>query len=75
MGEAQGARQAWSGAWQHVPLHLLLPWAPQMLSLLDAEEGNSLLPTLEVTMPMLHNPLGQKVASSSSFNCIIAYCH
>ena len=49
LGEQEDAIRAWAEGWQQVPLHLLLPWASQMLSLLDAPEGAVLLPTLQVT--------------------------
>ena len=32
-----------------MPLHVLLPWGAQMLSLLDGAAGDALLPTLKVT--------------------------
>ncbi len=40
-------QQAWSTAWPSAPLHVLLPWAAQMLSLLGSPEGPALLPTLK----------------------------
>ena len=45
------AQQAWMGAWGSIPLHVLLPWAAQMLSLLDSSEGLALLPALRVSTP------------------------
>ncbi|KAK9839902.1 hypothetical protein WJX74_000152 [Apatococcus lobatus] len=47
MHKSKAARQAWECHWQGVPIHLLLPWAAQMLSLLDQPEGSSFLPTLK----------------------------
>lgn len=44
----ESAQQAWLEGWVAVPLPALLPWASQMLSFLDAEEGAVLLPTLKV---------------------------
>lgn len=43
----EAAQQAWSTAWRSAPLHVLLPWAAQMLSLLGSPEGAALLPTLK----------------------------
>ena len=43
----EAAQQAWSTAWHSAPLHLLLPWAAQMLSLLGSAEGAALLPALK----------------------------
>ena len=43
-----GAQAAWSAGIAAVPSRLLLPWAAQMLSLLDCEEGQVLLPPLQV---------------------------
>ena len=34
-----------------MPLHVLLPWGAQMLSLMDGVAGDALLPTLKVTQP------------------------
>ena len=41
------AQQAWIAAWHSAPLHVLLPWAAQMLSLLGSPEGPALLPALK----------------------------
>ena len=43
----KAAQLAWSTAWHSAPLHVLLPWAAQMLSLLGSPEGIALLPTLK----------------------------
>ena len=48
MHKSEAARQAWASNWQGLPIHLLLPWAAQMLSLLDAPEGASFVPALQV---------------------------
>ena len=48
MHKSAAAQQAWEGHWQGVPTHLLLPWAAQMLSLLDQPEGSSFTPALKV---------------------------
>ena len=48
MGDSAAAREAWNQNWQGAPLNALLPWAAQMLSLLDAPEGEALLPALQV---------------------------
>ena len=51
---SKSAQQAWLGAWGDIPLHVLLPWAAQMLSLLGSSEGAALLPALKVsTGPIL----------------------
>ncbi|KAK9867398.1 hypothetical protein WJX84_001490 [Apatococcus fuscideae] len=47
MHNSEGARRAWEGMWQNVPLHLLLPWAAQMLSLMDQREGASYVSALQ----------------------------
>ncbi|KAK9813338.1 hypothetical protein WJX73_001242 [Symbiochloris irregularis] len=41
------ARNIWLRDWQSAPLHLLLPWAAQMLSLVEAAEGPCLMPALQ----------------------------
>ena len=46
---SKSAQQAWLGAWDSTPLHGLLPWAAQMLSLLGSSEGAALLPALKVS--------------------------
>lgn len=48
MGESEGARAEWQAGWEGVPSQALLPWAAQMLSLLDLPEGAALLATLKV---------------------------
>ena len=48
MGDSAAAREAWSQNWRQAPLNALLPWAAQMLSLLDAPEAEALLPALQV---------------------------
>ena len=48
MHQSTAAQQAWTSHWQGIPLHLLLPWAAQMLSLLDEQEGRSFVPALKV---------------------------
>ena len=53
---SNSAQQAWLGAWGSTPLHVLLPWAAQMLSLLGSPEGAALLPVLKVsTEPKFHH--------------------
>ena len=46
---SKSAQQAWLGAWGSISLHVLLPWAAQMLSLLGSSEGAALLPALKVS--------------------------
>lgn len=48
MASCQPARHCFSQVWSSVALHVLLPWAAQMLSLLDAPQGEALLPPLQV---------------------------
>lgn len=48
MHQSTAAQQAWTSSWQGIPMHLLLPWAAQMLSLLDQPEGQSFVPALKV---------------------------
>lgn len=50
-GSPQAPRDEWAAGWGRVPLHVLLPWGAQMLSLLDGLAGDALLPTLKVTPP------------------------
>lgn len=59
MEGSKPAQKAWHGAWSGAPLHALLPWAAQMLSLLDSPEGAALLPTLKV-VPYLDIPARSK---------------
>ena len=48
LGRADEApRGAWAAGWERVPLHALLPWGAQMLSLLEGAAGDALLPTLQ----------------------------
>jgi hypothetical protein len=51
MEGSQSARQAWAESWGSAPLHVLLPWAAQMLSLLGSPQGAALLPSLKVQAP------------------------
>ena len=46
---AESARAAFTKDWEGVPLSFLLPWAAQMLTLLDADGGEVLLPALKVS--------------------------
>ena len=48
LGTDEGARQHFGEGWTRVPLHMLLPWSAQMLSLLDGAQGETLLPLLQV---------------------------
>jgi hypothetical protein len=57
MGASGAARAAWAAHWKEAPLASLLPWAAQMLSLLDAAEGAPLLPTLQVPCPAFQSML------------------
>ena len=50
MHQSEAASQAWASKWQDIPVHLLLPWAAQMLSLLDEPEGASFVPALQVRL-------------------------
>lgn len=50
-GSPQAPRDEWAAGWERVPLHVLLPWGAQMLSLLDGMAGDALLPTLKVSKP------------------------
>jgi len=47
-GADPAPRSEWAAGWPRVPLHAFLPWAAQMLSLLDSAAGEALLPTLAV---------------------------
>ena len=55
LGSSDTARQRFSQEWSKVPHHVLLPWAAQMLSLLDAVQGEVLLPALQVGPSQLPN--------------------
>lgn len=46
---AKPARTAFARGWEGVPLRFMLPWAAQMLTLLDADGGEVLLPALMVS--------------------------
>ena len=46
---AESARTAFAKGWEGVPLRFMLPWAAQMLTLLDADGGQVLLPALMVS--------------------------
>lgn len=48
LGTDEAARQQFGEGWTRVPLHMLLPWSAQMLSLLDGAQGETLLPLLQV---------------------------
>ena len=48
MEGSESARQAWAESWGSASLHVLLPWAAQMLSLLGSPQGAALLPSLKV---------------------------
>jgi hypothetical protein len=48
MEGSQAARQAWAVSWDSASLHVLLPWAAQMLSLLGSPQGSALVPSLKV---------------------------
>lgn len=50
IGSSKAAGQCFGEAWPKVPLPLLLPWVAQMLSLLDAAQGEALLPPLKVSL-------------------------
>ena len=63
---AESAGDAFAKGWEGVPLRFMLPWAAQMLTLLDADSGEVLLPALMVSfattvalhvMPALLSPL------------------
>jgi hypothetical protein len=41
-------RTAWRDGWEGVAPHMFLPWAAQMLSLLESAEGDAIVPCLEV---------------------------
>ncbi len=50
IGSSEAAGRCFGEAWHKVPLPLLLPWVAQMLSLLDAAQGEALLPPLKVSL-------------------------
>lgn len=52
LGSDEAARQQVAKGWSKVPLHMLLPWSAQMLSLLEGPQGEALLPLLQVN-PLL----------------------
>lgn len=69
LGSHDSACAAWAGSWQKVPVHLLLPWGPQMLSLLDAAEGAALLPVLKARTPAHHTALADECQPSWFLSC------
>ena len=54
MAEAAAARKQFRRGWQAVPPDAFLAWAPSMLSLLDEDVGDALLPLLEVSINACH---------------------
>ncbi|DBA87788.1 TPA: hypothetical protein ACH3X1_004785 [Trebouxia sp. C0004] len=50
IGSTEAAGRCFNEVWHKVPLPLLLPWVAQMLSLLDAAQGEALLPPLKVSL-------------------------
>ncbi len=50
IGSSEAAGRCFREAWHKVPLPLLLPWVAQMLSLLDAPQGEAMLPLLKVSL-------------------------
>ena len=48
LGSDEAAQWQFAEGWPTVPLHMLLPWSAQMLSLLDGPQGDALLPLLQV---------------------------
>ena len=55
IGSSKAAGRCFGEVWHKVPLLLLLPWVAQMLSLLDAVQGEALLPPLKVSLHALSN--------------------
>lgn len=62
MEGSESARQAWAESWGSASLHVLLPWAAQMLSLLGSPQGAALLPSLKVQATSC-TPLGNLATS------------
>ena len=56
MAEAPAARKRFRQDWQAVPPDAFLAWAPSMLSLLDEDVGDALLPLLQVSFACLSSP-------------------
>lgn len=50
MADSPAARAEFERGWGAVPRGAWLAWAPSMLSLLDTDVGETLLPLLEVSM-------------------------
>ena len=48
MAASPAARAEFERGWRAVPVSAFLTWAPSMLSLLDNDVGEALLPLLEV---------------------------
>ena len=68
-GSQQAPRDEWAAGWGRVPLHVLLPWGAQMLSLLDGAAGDALLPTLKVTPPCCPTYHDLAMISQQSISC------
>lgn len=47
----EAPRAAFAERWRGVSLSAFLPWVPSMLSLLGEQQGDALLPALQVDMP------------------------
>ena len=48
MADSSAARDRFAEGWQAVPSDAFLAWAPSMLSLLDEDVGDAILPLLRV---------------------------
>lgn len=59
IGSSEAAGRCFGEAWHKVPLPFLLPWVAQMLSLLDAAQGEALLPPLKVSLYALSDKLSK----------------
>ena len=72
LGSSKTAQHCFTQVWSSVPLHVLLPWAAQMLSLLDAPQGEALLPALQVGSLVNNNGLHHHSdASTEWLQCLL----
>jgi len=63
MAENAAARKQFREGWQAVPADAFLAWAPSMLSLLDEDVGDALLPLLQASFDARHRRLQEAVTS------------
>ena len=73
MANSESARAEFAGGWRSVPPKALLPWAAQMMSLLDTPQGPTLIPPLEASS-ISHLPELTRLNRKSWKWCENAFC-